>query len=277
MDDKVNETLSSVKVEKEAVGGSSSHASLEIGGENKNNMNEGFNGGDHPEQKPPPAKVNSEHLERGDAELLHTSGSSKYLPSENVDELKSGKADEMDTRSHGSHAGKQNIHHGTNCGPTNENQVLATLGSVVSNLKSKGMDTNVETGPECKAALQEVNQLVEQRLVTNGKELKTMFSAAELKIDTDFLYFLADAAVIAFQYGNPDTLCSPLVEAKTNGQDLVDAYAKYVKDYFLGKFGGHPCISFVHKPPTAIALASGSCNLFSSPSSDSIVIQLFLT
>ncbi|CAL5441242.1 unnamed protein product [Camellia sinensis] len=145
MDDKVNETLSSVKVEKEALGGSSSHASLEIGGENKNNMNEGFNGGDHPEQKPPPAKVKSEHLERGDAELLHTSGSSKYLPSENVDELKSGKADEMDTRSHGSHAGKQNIHHGTNCGPTNENQVLATLGSVVSNLKSKGMDTNVES------------------------------------------------------------------------------------------------------------------------------------
>ncbi|GMP27229.1 hypothetical protein CsSME_00003312 [Camellia sinensis var. sinensis] len=83
----------------------------------------------------------------------------------------------------------------------------------------------VSAGPECKAALQEVNQLVEQRLVTNGKELKTMFSAAELKIDADFLYFLADAAVIAFQYGNPDTLCSPLVEAKTNGQDLVVAPA----------------------------------------------------
>ncbi|KAI8030650.1 putative serine protease EDA2 [Camellia lanceoleosa] len=107
----------------------------------------------------------------------------------------------------------------------------------VYNFTEFDQQVGVSAGPECKAALQEVNQLVEQRLVTNGKELKTMFSAAELKIDADFLYFLADAAVIAFQYGNPDTLCSPLVEAKTNGQDLVDAYAKYVKDYFLGKFG----------------------------------------
>ncbi|KAF7130131.1 hypothetical protein RHSIM_Rhsim10G0214200 [Rhododendron simsii] len=92
-------------------------------------------------------------------------------------------------------------------------------------------------GPECKAALQEVNSLVEQRLSTNGKELKTLFGAAELKIDADFLYFLADAAVIAFQYGNPDTLCSPLVQARNTGEDLVDAYATYVKDYYLGSFG----------------------------------------
>ncbi|GLT44604.1 hypothetical protein SLA2020_184900 [Shorea laevis] len=92
-------------------------------------------------------------------------------------------------------------------------------------------------GPECKAALQEVTQLVEQGLASNNKALKTMFGAAELGIDGDFLYFLADAAVIAFQYGNPDVLCTPLVEAKKAGQDLVAAYAKYVKDYYLGTFG----------------------------------------
>ncbi|GLT82679.1 hypothetical protein SLE2022_010370 [Rubroshorea leprosula] len=92
-------------------------------------------------------------------------------------------------------------------------------------------------GPECKAALQEATQLVEQGLASNNKELKTMFGAAELGIDGDFLYFLADAAVTAFQYGNPDVLCTPLVEAKKAGQDLVAAYAKYVKDYYLGTFG----------------------------------------
>lgn len=72
----------------------------------------------------------------------------------------------------------------------------------------------------------------------------------QLKIDGDFLYFLADAAVIAvsmhvfyfstsvenpffqfqviiisavlqFQYGNPDKLCSPLIGAKNAGKDLV--------------------------------------------------------
>lgn len=37
-------------------------------------------------------------------------------------------------------------------------------------------------GPECKAALQEVNSLVEQRLATDGKALKTLFGAAEVRI-----------------------------------------------------------------------------------------------
>ncbi|CAN6698682.1 unnamed protein product [Malus baccata var. baccata] len=92
-------------------------------------------------------------------------------------------------------------------------------------------------GPECKAALQETTHLVEQSLTTNGKAIKALFGASQLDIDGDFMYFLADAAVIAFQYGNPDKLCSPLVQAKTNGEDLVEAYAKYIKDYYLGTFG----------------------------------------
>ncbi|KAH7519952.1 hypothetical protein FEM48_Zijuj08G0091900 [Ziziphus jujuba var. spinosa] len=92
-------------------------------------------------------------------------------------------------------------------------------------------------GPECKAALQETNQLIEERFKTNGKAVKRMFGAAELEIDGDFMYFLADAAAIAFQYGNPDKLCIPLVQAKKNGEDLVDAYAKYVKEYYVGTFG----------------------------------------
>ncbi|KAL9680197.1 hypothetical protein QQ045_018075 [Rhodiola kirilowii] len=91
--------------------------------------------------------------------------------------------------------------------------------------------------PYCKAALQEINGLVEKRLTSDGPKLKELFGASELKIDGDFLYFLADAAVIAFQYGNPDTLCSPIVKAKESGEDMLDAYAKYVKEYYLKKFG----------------------------------------
>uniref|UniRef100_A0A803PFK9 B box-type domain-containing protein n=1 Tax=Cannabis sativa TaxID=3483 RepID=A0A803PFK9_CANSA len=90
----------------------------------------------------------------------------------------------------------------------------------------------VSAEPECKSALQEITQLVDQRLATQGKSVKALFGAAELEIDGDFLYFLADCAVTAFQYGNPDQLCSPLVQAKKNGEDLVDAYAKYVKQYY---------------------------------------------
>uniref|UniRef100_A0ACD5U513 Uncharacterized protein n=1 Tax=Avena sativa TaxID=4498 RepID=A0ACD5U513_AVESA len=58
-----------------------------------------------------------------------------------------------------------------------------------------------------------------------------------LENDGDFLYLLADAAAIAFQYGNPDALCSPLVEAKKNGTDLVEAFAHYVNKYYVGTFG----------------------------------------
>ncbi|XP_057492477.1 probable serine protease EDA2 isoform X1 [Actinidia eriantha] len=107
----------------------------------------------------------------------------------------------------------------------------------VYNFTEFDQQIGVSAGPECKAALQDVNQLVEQRLATNGNALKDLFGAAELKIDGDFLYFLADATVIAFQYGNPDTLCFPLTQAKNKGEDLVDAYATYVKEYYLGKFG----------------------------------------
>ncbi|XLT10769.1 hypothetical protein HN51_056562 [Arachis hypogaea] len=92
-------------------------------------------------------------------------------------------------------------------------------------------------GPECKAVLQETTQLIEQKLAINGRSLKASFGAADLDIDGDFMYFVADAAVIAFQYGNPDRLCKPLVEAKNGGEDLVDAYSKYVKEYYIETFG----------------------------------------
>ncbi|KAI4330367.1 hypothetical protein MLD38_028662 [Melastoma candidum] len=95
----------------------------------------------------------------------------------------------------------------------------------------------VSAGVECKATLQEITELVEEHLTSNGKALKALFGASELEIDGDFLYFLADAAVTAFQYGNPDKLCLPIIEAKKAGDDLVLAYAKYVKDYYIGSVG----------------------------------------
>ncbi|XP_075493229.1 putative serine protease EDA2 isoform X1 [Primulina tabacum] len=92
-------------------------------------------------------------------------------------------------------------------------------------------------GPECKSVLQEITRLVDQRLGANDKALRTLFGAAELYNEGDFLYFLADAAVTAFQYGNPDKLCIPLIEAKKSGEDLVEAYATYVKEYYIKGLG----------------------------------------
>ncbi|KAJ3682168.1 hypothetical protein LUZ60_014741 [Juncus effusus] len=92
-------------------------------------------------------------------------------------------------------------------------------------------------GTECKAVLQEITKLVDEKLESNRASVKKLFGAETLKNDGDFLYLLADAAVTAFQYGNPDTLCSPLVDAKKNNQDLVEAYARYVKEYYIDTFG----------------------------------------
>jgi hypothetical protein len=83
-------------------------------------------------------------------------------------------------------------------------------------------------GPECKAALQETTKLIDQKLATDGKALKASFNAADLEIDGDFLYFLADAAVTAFQYGNPDILCKPIVKAKKDGEDLVVCFSNSI-------------------------------------------------
>ncbi|GFS32642.1 protein SUO [Actinidia rufa] len=135
-DDKVSEVLSNVELHKEAVVGSSSYASLEIGNENKS--------GDHKEQKALPGQAQSEKFERNDEKPLHNSGSSKDLTSENTDELDGGKAVKMDIKNHDSQAVEQKIDFGPNSTPPNENQVLTGLGSAVNDQKSEGMEANVE-------------------------------------------------------------------------------------------------------------------------------------
>ncbi|KAG2303036.1 hypothetical protein Bca52824_031687 [Brassica carinata] len=94
-------------------------------------------------------------------------------------------------------------------------------------------------GQDCKAALQETNKLLEIGLKVNGKAVKALFNATELHVDADFLYLTADAAVMAFQYGNSDKLCVPLVKAKKNGSDLVETYSKYVRDHCMKVWGLH--------------------------------------
>ncbi|KAK7360156.1 hypothetical protein VNO77_02135 [Canavalia gladiata] len=107
----------------------------------------------------------------------------------------------------------------------------------VYNFTEFDQQIGVSAGAECKAVLQETTQLIEHKLKTNAKALKASFNAEDLEIEGDFMYLIADAAAIAFQYGNPDKVCKPLVEAKKAGEDLVDAYAKYVKEYYIGTFG----------------------------------------
>lgn len=51
------------------------------------------------------------------------------------------------------------------------------------------MKVGESAGPECKAALQETTKLIEQRLTTNARKLKTLFNAAEV-CSASFLHVL---------------------------------------------------------------------------------------
>ncbi|KAL6518485.1 putative serine protease eda2 [Orobanche gracilis] len=116
---------------------------------------------------------------------------------------------------------------------------LASSAVVLSVYNFTELDKQIgeSAGRECKSVLQKITGLVDERLGSNEKALKTLFSAAELKDDGDFLYFLADAAATTIQFGDPDKLCVPLVEAQKSGEDLVEAYATYVKEYYVKSLG----------------------------------------
>lgn len=97
-------------------------------------------------------------------------------------------------------------------------------------------------GPACASALREVTRQVDIELAKNPLKIKSLFGVEQFKNDGDFRYLLADAAAEAFQYGNPDILCLPLVAAHApgQGQDVVAAYAEFVKTFFFGTFGVSP-------------------------------------
>ncbi|CAK9205656.1 unnamed protein product [Sphagnum troendelagicum] len=116
---------------------------------------------------------------------------------------------------------------------------LASSGVVLAVYNYTAFDEQVaaSAGPACASALREVTRQVDRGLAHNATALKQLFGADQLQNNGDFQYLLADAAAQAFQYGNPDILCLPLVGAHMPGQDVLGVYAEYVQSVFLGSFG----------------------------------------
>src|SRR5262249_49107827 len=95
-------------------------------------------------------------------------------------------------------------------------------------------------GPACAEALRKVVAASEAALAEGGdsfKKFKALFDGQDVIEDRDFLYMLADVTADAVQYGYPEKLCNPL----TSG-DPVQAYAKYVHDFLVGR--GETAASF---------------------------------
>ncbi|KAG6397421.1 hypothetical protein SASPL_143588 [Salvia splendens] len=128
---------------------------------------------------------------------------------------------------------------------------LASSGVVLAVYNFTKFDEQVgeSAGPECKAVLQEITSLVEQRLESNQKELKKLFNApmVEKHVYPFLLIGLipikrrrllvfsgrcsSDSGTFSYSYQMMATY------SKKAGEDLVEAYAKYVKEYYIDYIG----------------------------------------
>lgn len=79
----------------------------------------------------------------------------------------------------------------------------------------------------CSKAVQKVVDEVEKRLAdpVKNKEVKRLFRAEKLTQDVDFLYWVADIAAFAIQYGYQDAFCTAL-----DHSDPVAGYASYAPE-----------------------------------------------
>ncbi|CAM6112925.1 unnamed protein product [Calypogeia fissa] len=123
--------------------------------------------------------------------------------------------------------------------PHLSNGAIASSGVVLAVYNYTDFDRQVaeSAGPICSAALRQVTAEVDAGLKSNPVAIKAKFGAEQLKVDGDFLYFLADAAAEAIQYGNPDKLCSPLEDVYLKNGDVLGTFATFVEEFFVGYFG----------------------------------------
>ncbi|KAF5476853.1 hypothetical protein F2P56_003545 [Juglans regia] len=178
--EKFSGMVSSLKVQMEAIEGSSSYPCLEIDGTNKKARNEGLNGGVKTEEKPPALIIHSEVVKGNDEEVLRPSGGEKGLVPENVIEMKVEKYEERVARSHFKHTEIENNESEGNAPASPKNRILVGLDSVHPNhdeecleekLESKGVNEQNGRPASDKVSLAFPVQETEQRERSRGSKL----------------------------------------------------------------------------------------------------------
>ncbi|KAJ0049372.1 hypothetical protein Pint_15392 [Pistacia integerrima] len=140
--DKVSEP--GVKVETEALEVSSSYQSSEIDGENKKNVNDGFNNSIQTEQKLSPVVKHFDFVKATDVKVPLTSGHGKDMTSENVDAVKAENADEVDVISHLSDSEKQKTEWRSKAPVIHDDPNEPNSGLAVSDQKCERIEETVE-------------------------------------------------------------------------------------------------------------------------------------
>lgn len=118
---------------------------------------------------------------------------------------------------------------------------LSSSGVIEAKLEFPEFDLQIATsaGPTCSAALRAATTALEAAVVKNEALVKARFGADGFS-DGDFFYLLADAAALAIQYGHPDELCDPLVDAYGAGGDMAEAFLSYTRSFFYNEMGNDP-------------------------------------
>ncbi len=122
--------------------------------------------------------------------------------------------------------------------PENVVGSLASSAPVMAKEEFYEYDNHVTTvtGKECSTKIRQVVAEMEQALLnpdrTRFEGIKKSFGAEEIKNDIDFLYFVADIAADAVQYGHHTAFCSEL----TKLSNPLEAYAQYTRS-LLEKWG----------------------------------------
>jgi len=108
---------------------------------------------------------------------------------------------------------------------------LASSGPVQARANFEEYDRHVAVvaGPECLASIKKVVVQVESALAKPEAltAIKKRFAAEALVQDLDFVYFVADMAALAIQYGYRDRFCELL-----KGENPLEGYAKFTHEIY---------------------------------------------
>ena len=90
-----------------------------------------------------------------------------------------------------------------------------------------------ETDPSCYTLLVAASQALQKAVALNPSPTKAMFNASYF-LDSDFLYYAADAVAETVQYGYQDKLCSFLRQDKPILQNYADFANLFYTNVFMG-------------------------------------------
>ena len=119
---------------------------------------------------------------------------------------------------------------------------ISSSGVVLANDNYTDFDLQdaVSMGQECAAAAREARirlMRITERSEEDYQYITQLFNMEGLN-HSDFYFVVGEMFTLALQYNAVAQVCSPLVDAVRTNSDLVEALAKFAREYFIPRFCG---------------------------------------